>query len=225
VSDPVTRFQKRYMSYGDWLGEWMCGFIMVAVMSGIISVFSDYGLSRAEATAALLILTFLVNTAWGLIDGFSSMYGGLTDTADQERLIEHLKGDSASPELRGALLSSLGSGTMEYLTIDEKEKVLDRIIAEAPAAKTKYAFSRDYRNTLIATASCDILAVIPVVLPFLILGFSQLSVGLSRVIASVAVGAIVFSYAKHTGRHKWLAATLVTGLMLVVTAVAYYFGW
>jgi hypothetical protein len=34
--DPITGFQRRYMSFGDMLGEWFYGFLMVAVVCGII---------------------------------------------------------------------------------------------------------------------------------------------------------------------------------------------
>ena len=32
ASDPITGFQRRYMSFGDMLGEWFYGFLMVAVV-------------------------------------------------------------------------------------------------------------------------------------------------------------------------------------------------
>ena len=54
ASDPITGFQRRYMSFGDMLGEWFYGFLMVAIVCGIKGGYSDillasnlgYGTSR-----------------------------------------------------------------------------------------------------------------------------------------------------------------------------------
>ncbi len=75
--------------------------------------------------------------------------------------------------------------------------------------------SRDDRNTLIAIASGDILAVIPVILPYLLPGFRKTPLGLSRLIASLAIGYICYLYAEHTGRNKWLSA----GIFVIFTIV------
>ena len=108
--------------------------------------------------------------------------------------------------MRDKVLDSLGDSSVDYLPDEEKEKIVDRIIAEAPEAPVKYQMSRDDRNTLIAIASCDILAVIPVILPYLLLGFGKTPLILSRLIASIAIGYICYLYAEHTGRNKWLTA-------------------
>jgi hypothetical protein len=41
----------------------------------------------------LVVLTFGVNITWGIIDGTTVIYGGLTDKADLERIISKLKKD------------------------------------------------------------------------------------------------------------------------------------
>ena len=229
-SNPIARFQRTYMSYGDWLGEWFYGFVMVSVMTGIVSSFSvlgfgKIGIDRSDATIILLILTFGVNVSWGLIDGSASIYGGLVDKADQDKLINQLKKDSNNKDLRSKLLDSLEDSPAEYLTEEEKEQMLDRIITEAPEAKPRYRFTKEDRNTLIATASCDILAVIPVILPFLLFGFGHIPLTLSRFIAAFAIGSIVFLYAEHTGRRKYLAGTIFAILTVVVMWITYYYGW
>jgi hypothetical protein len=231
ASDPVTGFQRRYMSFGDMLGEWLYGFLMVAVVCGIIGGYSEIllesqlGYGRVYLTVVLLVLTFGVNITWGIIDGTTVIYGGLTDKADLERVISRLKKDRSNRELRDKLLDSLGDSTVDYLPDAEKEKIADRIIDEAPEAPLKYHLTGEDRNTLIAIASCDILAVIPVILPYLLLGFGKTPLLISRLIAAVAIGYIAFLYADHTGRRKWLAAGLFVIITLVVMQITYYFGW
>jgi hypothetical protein len=231
ASDPITGFQRRYMSLGDMLGEWFYGFLMVAVVCGIIGGYSeillesDLGYGRMYLTVVLLVLTFGVNIAWGIIDGSTVIYGGLTDKADLEKVIAGLRKDRNNKELRDKILDSLGDSSVDYLPDEEKEKIVDRIIAEAPEAPVKYQMSRDDRNTLIAIASCDILAVIPVILPYLLLGFGKTPLVLSRLIASVAIGYICYLYAEHTGRNKWLTAGIFVIFTVVVMQITYYFGW
>ena len=231
ASDPITGFQRRYMSLGDMLGEWFYGFLMVAVVCGIIGGYSEIllesnlGYGRMYLTIVLVVLTFGVNIAWGIIDGTTVIFGGLTDKADLEKVIAGLKKDRNNKELRDKVLDSLGDSSVDYLPDEEKEKIIDRIIDEAPEAPVKYQMSRDDRNTLIAIASCDILAVIPVILPYLLLGFGKTPLILSRLIASVAIGYICYLYAEHTGRNKWLTAGIFVIFTLVLMQITYYFGW
>jgi hypothetical protein len=231
ASDPITEFQRRYMSFGDMLGEWFYGFLMVAVVCGIIGGYSDIllasnlGYGRIYLTVVLVVLTFGVNITWGIIDGTTVIYGGLTDKADLERTISELKKDRNNRELRDKILDSIGDSSVDYLPDVEKEKIVDRIIDEAPEAPVKYHVSRDDRNTLIAIASCDILAVIPVILPYLLLGFGKTPLLLSRLIASVAIGYIAFLYAEHTGRRKWLTAGIFVLFTIVVMQITYSYGW
>jgi hypothetical protein len=231
ASNPITGFQRRYMSFGDMLGEWFYGFIMVAVVCGIIGGYnkiilnSPLGYGRTYLTVLLLVITFGVNIVWGIIDGSTVIYGGLTDKADLERVISELKKDRNNQELRVRVLDSLGDSSVEYLPDEEKEKMVDRIIDEAPQSPARYHLNREDRNTLVAIASCDILAVIPVILPYLILGFGKVPLLLSRLIASIAIGYIVFLYAGHTGRRKWLAAGVFAILTVVMMQITYYYGW
>ena len=229
AQDPITKFQSTYLSYGDRLGEWMYGFIMVAAMVGIIGGYSEIllnsGYARVYLTEVLLILTFGVNIAWGFIDGITVIYGGLTDKADLEKSISQLKENRNNRKLRDKILDSLGDSSVDYLPDEEKEKIVDRIINEAPDAPKMYRLNRNDRNTLIAIASCDILAVIPVVLPYVIFGFGLLALMLSRLIAATAIGYIVFLYAEHTGRRKWLAAGIFALLTIVAMQITYYYGW
>jgi hypothetical protein len=231
ASDPITGFQRRYMSFGDMLGEWFYGFIMVAVVCGLLGGVSEIllnnnmGFGRTYLTVMLVFITFGVNIAWGIIDGTTVIYGGLTDKADLERTISKLKKDRNNRELRDRVLDSLGDSSVDYLPDEEKEKIVDRIIDEAPDAPVKYQMSRDDRNTLVAIASCDILAVIPVILPYLLLGFGKTPLLLSRLIAAVAIGYICYLYAEHMGRNKWLTAGIFVIFTIVVMQITYYFGW
>jgi RsiW-degrading membrane proteinase PrsW (M82 family) len=57
------------------------------------------------------------------------------------------------------------------------------------------------------------------------LGFTTLAFTLSVLIASFAMAYIIFVYAKRTGRRKWMGASIFFIFALVMTLLAYYFGW
>jgi hypothetical protein len=215
------------MSYGSWLAEWMYGFIMVAVVTGMINGYGQLALSlfRWEITAWLIVVTFGVNIAWGLIDGLTVIYGGLSDRADQEKLISEAKKDRNNPELRKGILALLDDSVVAYLSDEKKEKLIDDVIDNGAEYKKRYKLTKEDRKALIATASCDILAVIPVILPFIVLGFTGAALTLSRIIAATAIGWIVFKYAEHTERRKYIAAVVFFFLTIVMMAVTWYYGW
>jgi hypothetical protein len=185
-SNPIARFQLKYMSYGSWLSEYLYGFIMVAMVSGMITGVAWIGESQFRwlTTLLLVIVTFGVNITWGLIDGFTVVYGDLVDKAREK--------DPAG---------------------------------ELPAAQKLHRLTKDDANTILAIMSCDALAVIPVILPYILLGFTPLALMLSILIASSALAYIIFLYAEHTGRRKWLAAGVFFVFMVIASLLAYYYGW
>jgi len=215
------------MSYGSWVSEWFYGFIMVAMVSGMITGYSFIGLQlfRWEITLWLVVVTFGVNIGWGLIDGLTVVYGGLVDKADEEKLIGNLKKDRRNPGLRERLFGSIDDSVAGYVSDEDQEMLADKIIDQGPEAKKTYHFTKEDRNIVLATVSCDALAVIPVILPYLILGFTALAFTLSVLIASFAMAYIIFIYAKRTGRRKWVGASIFFVFALIMTLLAYYFGW
>ncbi len=227
MSNSIAAFQQRYMSYGSWLSEWMYGFIMVAVVTGMINGYANIALFlfRWEITLWLIVITFGVNIAWGLIDGYTAIFGGLVDKADQEKLIGGLKRNNRDPELKSSLSDLIEDSVAEYVSEERKETIADWIIEEGPEFKKKYTLTKEDRNILIATASCDILAVVPVILPFILLGFTHLALFLSRLIAACAIGYLVYLYAEHTGRRKWIAASVFFVLTFIMMAITFYYGW
>jgi len=127
--------------------------------------------------------------------------------------------------LRGTLLASIDDSVAGYVSEEDQEKLAEKIIDQGPEAKKTYHFTKEDRNIVLATVSCDALAVVPVILPYIILGFTTLAFTLSVLIASFSMAYIIFIYAKRTGRRKWVGATIFFVLALVMTLLAYYYGW
>jgi VIT1/CCC1 family predicted Fe2+/Mn2+ transporter len=106
--------------------------------------------------------------------------------------------------------------------------MVDKAREETGDKSTAYKmrrFSKDDAYTVLAIMSCDALAVVPVILPYVLLGYTTLALLLSIMIASTAMAYIIFQYAKHTGRRKWLAAGIFFVFMVIASLLAYYYGW
>ena len=193
----------------------------------MITGYSAIGLHlfRWEITLWLLLVTFGVNISWGLIDGLTVVYGGLVDKADEEKNIGNLKKDRNNPGSREILLGSIDGSVAGYVSEKDQVEIAEKIIDQGPEAKKTYHFTKEDRNIVLATVSCDALAVIPVILPYLILGFTTLAFALSVLIASFAMAYIIFIYAKRTGRRKWVGAGIFFAFALMMTLLAYYLGW
>lgn len=215
------------MSYGSWLSEWMYGFIMVAIVSGMINGYSKFVLDvfRWDITLWLILTTFFVNFSWGMIDGLTVIYGGLTDKAYQENLLRRLKKDRMEPGSRGKILEMIDGSIATYLSDDRKEVLVDQIIEEGPEETKRYRLSNEDWNILIATVSCDVIPVIPVILPYIIFGFTDLALLLSRLFAAIGIGYLVFRYSETIGRRKWLAALVFFVLTFIMMAITYSYGW
>jgi hypothetical protein len=226
--EKIFKFYRDHMSYGDRLSEFFYGFAMVAIVTGMISNFLPYGPEWMDQlrNLILIIVTIGVGISWGLIDGLTSLYGGLTDKADEDRLIAKLKTDRNNPKMREDLLSSLDGSSLENMSDEEKQKVIDKIIDSAPEKEPKYPTTKDDWKGVLAIMSCDVLPVIPVILPFLIWGVgSDLALSLSRGAVGLAMGYIGYCYAKHTGRRPWLTAIVIATITLSIMIWSYNVGW
>jgi hypothetical protein len=86
-----TRFAKlifKNTTLGDRLCELFYGVTMVSVMIGIINITAS---GYTNIKHVLLVVAFGVNITWGIIDGTTSVYGGLVDQAEEDRLVNSLR--------------------------------------------------------------------------------------------------------------------------------------
>ncbi|MEI6842850.1 MAG: hypothetical protein WCK53_16395, partial [Methanomicrobiales archaeon] len=76
-------FIKSNLSMGNRLSELFYGVMMVAVITGLM----NDDLPPTQGTLHLLFIAALAtNLTWGIIDGVTSMYGGLVNRADYNNI-------------------------------------------------------------------------------------------------------------------------------------------
>ncbi len=86
--NPLSKFLTAHLSIGDILSEAFSGVWMASVSTGLMFSFSDPNSSYALLFTVIIALS--VNATWGLIDGWTSIYGSKVNEADGDRILRRL---------------------------------------------------------------------------------------------------------------------------------------
>ena len=224
---PLSRLSTYYatnLPVGDFLGEVFYAIWMVVVSLGILGGTGFEG----GAIAYVVLIAFMVNITWGLIDGLTVMYSGIMERARSERIIHALqsKGDAGSRREGSVALSE---GITSVLGPADQQRVLDMIASAAPIdgdpATKPYRPRREDLRYALGILSIDVLLVIPLVAPFAIMSDPSQALYLSRLVATVMFAILGAYYAKHLNRRRWLAALFLGTLCFSLFNLAYLAGW
>ena len=217
----IARLILRNTTLGDRLCEIFYGVTMVTVVSGMVNVEAS---GYENIMAALLIVSLGVNITWGIIDGATSVYGGLVDKAEEDRLVNSLRTDknnkdreSAAEILQGTILRSLSQ--------EDQSKVVDMLQAGTAEKPGKYGASREDFKMFLAIFLMDFITVFPVIIPFYVLKDPQSALFWSHFIAILLFVIIGMAWAKYLNKNM-IKAGLALGVLAIVTiSITYYFGW
>ncbi len=217
----IARLILRNTTLGDRLCEIFYGVTMVTVVSGMVNVEAS---GYENIMAALLIVSLGVNITWGIIDGATSVYGGLVDKAEEDRLVNSLRTDrnnkdreSASEILQGTILRSLSQ--------EDQSKVVDMLQAGTAEKPGKYGASSEDFKMFLAIFSMDFITVFPVIIPFYVLKDPQSALFWSHFIAILLFVIIGMAWAKYLNKNM-IRAGLALGVLAIATiSITYYFGW
>jgi len=83
----VREFYTKYLPLGDRLGEMFYAVWMVVVSLGILGGTGFEG----GAIAYVVLIAFMVNITWGLIDGITVMYSGVIERRRIDGVIHDLQ--------------------------------------------------------------------------------------------------------------------------------------
>lgn len=220
----IRTFYRTYLPIGDYLGEMFYAVWMVVVSLGILGGTGFEG----GAIAYVILIAFMVNTGWGLIDGLTVMHTNIIERARSEKAIYDLqtKGDAES---RKAGAEALSEGITSSLSPSELEKVLDMIALSEPSGEDprykRYRPHREDWDYALGILGIDVLLVVPLVAPFLIFPDPLQALYASRLIATVIFATIGAFYAKYLNRRRWLAALFLGTLCFSLFTLTFLGGW
>lgn len=219
---PGSTFIRNNLSLGNRLSECVYGVMMVVILSGLI----NNGLPPTESTLRLLLIgTFIVNISWGIIDGVTSMYGGLVNRADYLRIANAFREDSRNPETREMVAKSMQGTIVENLSAEDQSKVIDMIGAGKPENGKKYPATRADWKVAIATILIDFILVFPVMIPYFLLNNVRWAVFASHTIAILLLAGIAMIWARYLRLNTLKAGIIIALISFVTIYSAYSIGW
>ncbi len=209
------------LSLGNRLSECFYGVMMVVIVTGLI----NNGMPPTQTTLRLLLIAALaINISWGIIDGVTSMYGGLVNRADYLRIANAFRADTTDPEKKAMVAKSLQGTIVENLSEADQAKVVD-MIGSGEIASARYPATRSDWNVAIATLFIDIVLVFPVVLPYFLIDSVRWAVFASHTIAIVFFAIIAMLWAKYLGLNLLKAGIIVVLITWITVYSAYLIGW
>jgi hypothetical protein len=207
---------------GNRLSEFFYGVMMVVIITGLI----NNGLPPSQDTLRLLFFAGLVvNLTWGIIDGVTSMYGGLVNRADYYRIANAFRNDRDDPGKREMVRRSLQGTIVENLREEEQSGVVDMIGAGEPVAGQKYPATRADWNVAIATILIDFVLVFPVLVPYFLIDNVRWAVFASHAIAIILLAGVAMLWARNLGLNTRKAGIIIALIAFVMIYSTYRIGW
>jgi VIT1/CCC1 family predicted Fe2+/Mn2+ transporter len=196
--------------------------MMVVVITGLINT----GLPPTQSTLRLLLIAALcVNLTWGIIDGVTSMYGGLVNRADYLRIANAFREDTGNAEKREMVAKSLQGTIVENLNEDDQSKVVDMIGAGEPVTGQRYPATRADWNVAIAIILIDFILVFPVVLPYFLIDTVRWAVFVSHTIAIVFMAGVAMIWAYYLRLNILKAGIIIALITFFAIYSTYSIGW
>lgn len=218
----IVSFVRTWLSPGQRLSELFYGVVMAVILTGMINV----GLPPTESTLRLLLFgVFAVNISWGVIDGVTSMYGGLANRADFSRTANEFRTDPASPEKREAVSRALQGTIVENLDGAGQAAVVDLIGAGKPVPRQRYPPSREDWYAALATVIIDFVLVFPVMAPYFIFNTVRWAVFVSHSVSIIMLAAIAVIWAKQLNLNTTKAGVIIAIISFVMIYSTYAIGW
>jgi hypothetical protein len=219
----VREFYNTYLPHGDRLGEIFYAVWMVVVSLGILG---GTGFEGGAITYVVLI-AFLVNITWGLIDGITVMYSGVIERRKTDGLIHDLQTNNDGSSRRAGA-SALEDGITSILDPADRERVLDMIVASRRGKdpqKIRYYAEREDWYYALGILIIDLLVVVPLIAPFLMIQDPETALWASRLIASTIFAILGAAYARELNRNRWIAGLFLGTLGLSLSILAFMAGW
>jgi len=218
----IIDFMRNNLSLGNRLSECFYGVMMVVILTGIINT----GLPPDQNTLRLLLIGALgVNVSWGIIDGVTSMYGGLVNRADYLRIANEFRGDSRNQEKREMVARSMQGTIVENLSVEDQSKVIEMIGAGEPVKGQRYPATRADWKVAIATILIDFILIFPVVVPYFLIDNVRWAVFASHTIAIILIAGVAMVWARNLNLNTLKAGIIISLICFVAIYSTYSFGW
>ncbi len=215
------RFLGTYTSASERYAEAFYGIIMVTGCTGMVTL----GVPKEEAGVMFMFWTaFMVNVLWGLIDGFTVIYGSMVDEVAADVAVDNLRSGKDGDEASEEILDELDDSLIGKLGGADKAKVVEVI----RTADSYTHFVNKIRwpevKRILAIFSIDFVTVFPVAIPYLIFTDMTQAVRWSFVIATFLMAYLGFQWAKYGRMSRWKIAIMFSSFTIFLLILSFLLG-
>ena len=159
--------------------------------------------------------------AWGVIDGVLYALGEVFARRERYRLLQYVQTSDSEEEAATAISYELDF-ILEPITSDEQRQALYRgmLTSLRQAEPQAIRLQRDDVVGAVATVLLSIVAVLPSLLPLLLLDNITLAIHVSNVVSLLVIFATGYSWGTHTGTSPWKTGLLLASVCLAMVLIA-----
>jgi hypothetical protein len=224
--NPLSKFLTAHLSIGDILSEAFSGVWMASVSTGLMFSFSDP--NSSDALVFTVIIALSVNATWGLIDGWTSIFGSKVNEADDDRILRRLWSDPSDAKAKEWIDDDIATGTGRNLDQPRRQKVMGTYLEAEPQIPEdkEYRADRNDLLTILSLVIVEVLMAVLIVFPYILFPGEVYALMLSRAIAIIISGAVAYWFARRLNRrHPIIWVLIFALLMFVVMTLSWTFGW
>jgi VIT1/CCC1 family predicted Fe2+/Mn2+ transporter len=224
---PPVRLLDRLLDPIEGLAETIYSILILLTFTAAYRIFSvgsnpsqpipdDYG-------SDLLIAAFGAVAAWGVIDGIMHVLLSAFERGEKHRLLQHVRAADSEQEAVDAIADELDF-ILDPITTEEDRQALYREVHEylRDDGRTQPVGFR--RADFVEAATLALLAVVvvlPALAPFVLLPDNVgLAIRLSNVISFVMLFVAGYRWGKYTGGSPWKTGLVLSGVAVLMVAVA-----
>ncbi|MDD1746660.1 MAG: hypothetical protein LUQ16_02750 [Methanomassiliicoccales archaeon] len=215
------KFLGAYTSASERYAEAFYGIIMVTGCTGMVSL----GVPKEEAGVQFMLWTALmVNILWGLIDGFTVVYGSMVDEVASDVAVNNVRSGKDVKTATEEVLDALDASLVGKLSEQDKAKVVEVIRSSKSYAPYKNKVRWPEVKRILAIFSIDFVTVFPVSIPFIFATDITVAVRLSFIIATVLMAILGYQWAKYARMKRWKIAILFSSFTVFLLILSFALG-
>jgi hypothetical protein len=209
----------RHLDPGTTLAELIFGLLMVLTFTlGARLLGPDEPTDGRE----LLVAAIGCNIAWGLIDGFLYVLGGVYERLRVANVANSLRAARDDPSAIAALQAELGGGLVDLGDAAHRDRLFASILSavrSGPGARPRL-LAEDMKGA-VRVFFLVVVTAVPAAAPFLVWDDAYLALRVSNALLIVSLFVVGFLWGRHVGARPMFAGTLImsVGIVLVLIAI------
>jgi VIT1/CCC1 family predicted Fe2+/Mn2+ transporter len=214
----ATSFIDRYLDPAESLGEVLFGLIMVLTLTLGAAVAAGY-------ERGLILAAVGCNVAWGVIDGVLFALASRFTRRRRRRLVRAVRRAPDEAAALAAIREELEPVLVAVTQPQDRDRLyrsVHQLLVHAEPMPT--TVERDDWMAALAVFLLVSSTAVPAALPFLIVHDPQRALRLSNALLIVLLFVAGYRWARHIDMNPWLSGLVLTGLGVLLVAVAILLG-